>query len=112
MYVAAHTHIPYRKRVVEDDGQPAYAAIYTTTQVNRGATINLKEVRNPYDQKTQLKPQNFKNNELERLAKKRESSTPTGPQKQKQIYKGFTQQAQKKPVTQWYGQQKEAQGQQ
>ena len=47
MYVAAHTHIPYRKRVVDDDGTQHLAAIYTTNAVNKA--INLMEVKNPYD---------------------------------------------------------------
>ena len=61
------------------------------------------DVKNPYDQKMQVKPVNFENKKLSRLAKKRESSTLSGnPAKNKQLYKGYTFQTHKKAGTQWY----------
>ena len=61
------------------------------------------DVKNPYDHRTQLKPVNFENKKLDRLARKRESSTLSGnTHKQKQICKGYTFQTHKKSKTQWY----------
>ena len=56
MYVAAHTHIPYRKRAVEGDSQQSYAAIYVNAGGANSNTLKLMDVKNPYDRKQQLKP--------------------------------------------------------